>query len=233
MQNLANEVNQAETAFLHPEKDGYRLRWFTPTIEVALCGHATLASAHVLWQEGLLKNGNEARFWTKSGFLKAVQKGELIELDFPANPSTSCEMVNGLEKALGAKILSLGNNDAYYLAEFSSDQIVRQMKPDFRLLESLLRNHQKLAVAVTAASGDPAYDFVSRFFAPAAGIPEDPVTGSAHCCLGPFWEAKLHKNTFLAYQASLRGGVLQIRCEGARVRLGGKAKTVFRGELLK
>jgi len=232
MQKAAMEVNQAETAFLHPEKDGYRLRWFTPTMEIALCGHATLASAHVLWQEGIIKKKEEARFWTQSGLLTAVLQGDLILLNFPAMPAGPCEGVPGLEESLGAKVLSLGRTNAYYLAELSSAEVVRRVKPDFKLLESVLRDQKLLGVAVTAPSDDKAYDFVSRFFAPAAGIPEDPVTGSAHCCLGPFWEARLHQNTFSAYQASARGGALQVCCEGGRVYLGGKAVTVIRGEWL-
>ncbi len=231
MQNLAREINQAETAFLHSEKDGYRLCWFTPAVEIPLCGHATLASAHVLWQEGILKKGAEARFWTKSGLLKANQKGDLIELDFPEKPAAPCEKVKGLEESLGATVLSLGHNGTQYLAELPSDRAVRNVKPDFKLMESFL-TPQLHGVIITAASDDPAYDFVSRFFAPLAGIPEDAVTGSAHCCLGPFWKNRLHKNTLSAYQASSRGGVLQVRCEGDRVYLGGKAVTVFGGNLV-
>jgi PhzF family phenazine biosynthesis protein len=228
MQGLAGEVNQAETAFLHPEKDGYRLRWFTPTVEIPVCGHATLASAHILWQGEILKKGAEARFLTKSGLLKAAQRGDLIELDFPAKPAVPCEKVKGLEESLGSRVLSLGHNGTQYLAELSSDQAVRSVKPDFKLMESFL-NEKLHGVIITAASDDPAYDFVSRFFAPLAGIPEDQVTGSAHCCLGPFWKERVHKNTLSAYQASSRGGVLQVRCEEDRVYLGGKAVTVIRG----
>ncbi len=231
MQLLAAEINQAETAFLYPEKEeGFRLQWFTPKMEVALCGHATLASAHILWQEGILKKGEEARFHTQSGLLKARQKGDLIELDFPASKAVPCEKPKGLEQSLGTPILSLGKNGAYYLAELSSAEAVRQVKPDFKLIESALEE-PLLGIAVTAASDDPAYDFVSRFFAPAAGIPEDPVTGSAHCSLGPFWQGRLGKKAFSAYQASQRGGALQVRCEGGRVYLGGKALTVFQGGL--
>ena len=230
MQLLAAEVKQAETAFLYPENDGFRLRWFTPKMEVALCGHATLASAHVLWQEGILKKGEEARFYTQSGLLKASQKEDLIVLDFPAKPAAPCEKPKGLEEALGATVVSLGHNGTAYLAELASDQAVREVKPDFKLLESFL-TPELHGVIITAASEDPTYDFVSRFFAPKAGIPEDSVTGSVHCCLGPFWQGRLKKNTFSAYQASERGGILQVRCEGDRVFLGGKALTVIQGEL--
>jgi PhzF family phenazine biosynthesis protein len=231
MQSLAFEINQAETAFLHPEGDGYRLRWFTPKMEISLCGHATLASAHVLWSGGFLGKGQEARFYTKSGLLKAGQKGDLIELDFPATPAAPCEKEKGLEESLGAPVLSLSRYKSYYLAELPSDKAVRQLKPDFKLMESVLNQKQLVEVAVTAATDDPAYDFVSRFFAPVAGISEDHVTGSAHCCLGPFWQNRLGKNTFAAFQASARGGVLTVRCENDRVYLGGQARTVVRGEL--
>ena len=230
MQALAREVNQAETAFLHPEKDGYRLRWFTPSVEIPLCGHATLASAHVLWQERILKPGEEARFWTQSGLLKAGQKDGFIELDFPAKPALPCERVQGLEESLGAPVLSLGHNGTQYLAELASAETVRNLKPDFKMMESFL-DSQLHGVIVTAASDDREYDFISRFFAPLAGIPEDQVTGSAHCCLGPFWENRFHKSSLRAYQASARGGVIQVRCEGDRVYLGGKAVTVIRGNL--
>lgn len=232
MQHLAREINQAETAFLHPEKDGYRLRWFTPKMEIPLCGHATLASAHVLYGERILKKGQEAWFSTQSGLLKANLKGDLIELDFPATPAAPCEKDKGLEESLGAPVLSLSRYKSYYLAEMASDKAVRQVKPDFKLMESSLSQKQLVGVAVTAASDDPAYDFVSRFFGPVAGIPEDQVTGSAHCCLGPFWRERLGKNTFTAFQASARGGILSVRCEGDRVYLGGKAVTVTRGELV-
>lgn len=142
-----------------------------------------------------------------------------------------CEKVKGLEESLGAKVLSLGHNGTAFLVELESASAVRQLKPGFKMMESYL-NEKLHGVIVTAASDDPAYNFISRFFAPLAGVPEDPATGSAHCCLGPFWEKRLHKSTFAAYQASPRGGVLRVRCEGDRVYLGGKASTVVRGELL-
>ena len=230
MQALAREINQAETAFLQPEKEGYRLRWFTPKIEIALCGHATLASAHILWSEGFLGKEREARFETLSGLLKARLQGNRIELDFPARPSQPCPLPEKLEESLGARVLNLGHNGTAYLAELESAKVVRELQPDFKLMESFLDEHLH-GVIVTAASDDPAYDFVSRFFAPLAGIPEDPVTGSAHCGLGPFWQKRLGKNSFNAFQASARGGILSVRCEGDRVYLGGKAQTVVRGEL--
>jgi PhzF family phenazine biosynthesis protein len=180
----------------------------------------------------LLEKGRKARFYTKSGLLKANQKGDLIELDFPATPAAPCEKDKGLEESLGGPVISLSRYKSYYLAELPSDKAVRQVKPDFKLMESALNQKQLVGVAVTAASDDPACDFVSRFFAPVAGILEDQVTGSAHCCLGPFWQNRLGKNTFTAFQASARGGILSVRCEGDRVYLGGKAVTVTRGELI-
>lgn len=230
MQGLAYEINQAETAFLYPEGDGYRLRWFTPTLEVALCGHATLASAHALWAEGFLEKGKEARFFTKSGLLKASQKSDVIELDFPAGLAKPCGKPQGLEESMGVSVKALFENGTVYLAELSSASAVRQLKPDFQRMEGFL-TPQLHGVIVTASSDEPAYDFVSRFFAPAAGVLEDPVTGSAHCSLGPFWKERLGKDRFLAYQASARGGILGVRCEGDRVHLGGQARTVVRGEL--
>ncbi len=230
MQALACEINQAETAFLHPEGDGYRLRWFTPIVEIALCGHATLASAHALWSGGFLEGGREARFYTKSGLLKAVQRNGRIELDFPAKPAAPCGKPKGLEESLGVPVTSLGHNGTQYLAELSAAAAVRGLNPDFKKMESYL-DERLHGIIVTAASDDPAYDFVSRFFAPLAGIPEDPVTGSAHCALTPFWHKRLGKDHFTAYQASARGGILHLRCEGNRVYLGGQARTVLKGEL--
>ena len=230
MQALAQEINQAETAFLYPEADGYRLRWFTPIVEIALCGHATLASAHALWTEGFLEKGREARFFTKSGLLKASQKGGVIELDFPARLPKPCEKPQGLEESLGVPVKEVFENGVVYLAALSSASAVRQLNPDFQRMGGFL-TPQLHGVIVTAPSDEPAYDFVSRFFAPAVGIPEDPVTGSAHCTLGPFWREKLGKDRFTAYQASPRGGILGVRCEGDRVHLGGQARTVLKGEL--
>ncbi len=231
MQGLAREINQAETAFLYPENDGYRLRWFSPVLEISLCGHATLASAHALWSGGFLEKGKEARFYTKSGPLKAALREGQVELDFPSRPAAPHEKVEGLEEALGTSIASLGRAGAYFMAEAASAEAVRRAQPDFKAMESLLKDRQMIGAGITAASDDPAYDFVSRFFGPIAGIPEDPVTGSAHCTFGPFWQKRLGKNSFKAYQASPRGGILSVRCEGDRVYLGGEARTVVRGEL--
>lgn len=228
MQDVAREMNLSETAFLHRQGDGFNLRWFTPAVEVDLCGHATLASAHVLWEDGHLKPGEPARFYTRSGLLTAARKGNWIEMDFPAKPEEPATPPPNLIEALGVTPKYVGKNQFDYLVEVESEEIVRRMKPNFTLLETIpLRG-----VIVTSLATSQGYDFVSRFFAPAAGVNEDPVTGSAHCCLGPFWNKRLNKNEFVAYQASARGGVVRVRVSGDRVYLGGQAVTVLRGELL-
>jgi PhzF family phenazine biosynthesis protein len=228
MHNVAAEMNLAETAFLHPEGNGFRLRWFTPQVEVELCGHATLASAHVLWESGRLPPGQEARFHTASGLLTANQVGDWIELDFPATPGVHTEPPPGLIEALGVEPLAVLRSQFDYLVEVKSEADVRTLAPDF----TRLRHIETRGVIVTARAEQDAFDFVSRFFAPAAGIDEDPVTGSAHCCLAPYWSPLLGKSSFVAYQASRRGGVLRVRLVDDRVRLAGQAVTVLAGELL-
>jgi PhzF family phenazine biosynthesis protein len=228
MQDVAREMNLSETAFLFRQEDGFRLRWFTPAVEVDLCGHATLASAHILWEMGHVRPDEQVRFHTRSGILTAERKDDWIEMDFPAKPEEPAPEPAGLAKALGVQIEYLGRNQFDYLVEVDSEEIVRRLKPDFTLLITL----PVRGVIVTSLSSSREYDFVSRFFAPRVGVNEDPVTGSAHCCLGPFWANRLHKNEFVAYQASPRGGVLRVRVMGTRVILGGQAVTVLRGELL-
>jgi len=228
MQNVASEMNLSETAFLVREGGGFHLRWFTPTIEVALCGHATLASAHVLWECGHLKPGEQARFRTLSGLLTADQRGDWIEMDFPVKADEPADAPPRLSEALGAALKYVGKNQFDYIAEVESEAVLRGLKPNFSLLSEVgIRG-----VIVTARAETAGFDFVSRFFAPGAGVNEDPVTGSAHCCLAPFWAKRLGKAEFLAYQASARGGVVRVRLEGDRVILGGQAVTVLRGELL-
>ncbi len=227
MQNVAREMNLSETAFLHRGGDGYELRWFTPSAEVDLCGHATLASAHILWETGVLAPKAQARFQTKSGLLTAARSGDLIELDFPAKPEEPAEAPEGLIEALGVTPRHVGRNAFDYLVEVESQEIVRNAAPDF----ARLRKIRARGVIVTAAASSAGFDFVSRFFAPAVGVDEDPVTGSAHCCLGPFWGAKLGKTEMKAYQASARGGIVRVRLAGDRVLLGGHAVTILRGEL--
>ena len=227
MQAVAREMNLSETAFLLREGEEFRLRWFTPAVEVELCGHATLASAHVLWEEGMLAPSETARFATRSGELRASRRGDLIELDFPAKPEQPAEPPENLLEALGVRPLYLGRNQFDYLLLLDSEEAVRAVSPDF----ALLRRVNVRGVIVTAPSARAEFDFVSRFFAPAVGVDEDPVTGSAHCCLGPFWAARLGKNELVGHQVSARGGVVNVRVAGDRVFLGGRAVTVLRGEL--
>ena len=228
MRNVAREMNLSETAFLAPENDGYRLRWFTPAVEVDLCGHATVASAHVLWQDGHLRHGRQARFHTRSGLLLADQRGEWIELDFPAKIVSESPAPAELLPALGvAQATFVGKNAFDYLVEIDSEETLRALQPD----HSMLKRVPVRGVIVTARSSGE-YDFVSRFFAPGSGIDEDPVTGSAHVALGPYWSGRLGKHEFTAYQASARGGVVRVRLQGDRVLLGGQAVTVMTAELL-
>jgi PhzF family phenazine biosynthesis protein len=226
MQLVAREMNLSETAFLVPRADGFDLRWFTPVVEVALCGHATLGSAHVLWETERLASDATARFFTKSGELTARRAGDWIELDFPATSPVEAEPPSGLAEALGVRPISVHRSRFDYLVELESEAAVRATKPDFRRLAQV----ESRGVIVTAR-GTGAFDFVSRFFAPRAGVDEDPVTGSAHCTLGPFWAARLEKNDLMARQVSLRGGTLRVGVRGPRVLLGGQAVTVSRGQL--
>lgn len=227
MQNVAREMNLSETAFLYPQDGGYHLRWFTPAVEVALCGHATLASAHVLWETGILPTGKQARFHTLSGLLTAEKNGDWIEMDFPTRPEVQAEPPQDLAPALGLNPVYVGMNVYDYLVEAESEAVVRNLRPDFTHLSAL----PVRGIIVTCRSETPGYDFVSRFFAPAVGVNEDPVTGSAHCCLGPYWQQKLGKDDLVAYQASARGGVVRVSVRGERVLLGGQAVTVLQGEL--
>jgi PhzF family phenazine biosynthesis protein len=229
MASVAAEMNLSETAFLVRRADGsYDLRWFTPVVEVALCGHATLASAHALWERGLLAPGEAARFHTRSGLLGAARSPDgLIELDFPSRPSEPIPTPEGLAEALGEPVLHVGRSADDEIVELADEAAVRRLAPDFaRLARVPVRG-----VIVTARSDGAPYDFVSRFFGPRVGVDEDPVTGSAHCCLAPFWGERLGKTEMLAYQASKRGGVVRVRRAGDRVKLGGRAVTVLEGEL--
>lgn len=227
MRQIAAEMNLSETAFLHPEDGRYRLRWFTPAAEVDLCGHATLASAHVLWHDKIVPEEQVIRFMTRSGLLEARKQGEWLELNFPAKPSVPTTDPGGLAEALGVSPLYIGKSAFDYLLEIESDSQLRTLTPDLNAIGKL----PVRGVIVTARSQATEFDFVSRFFAPAVGVPEDPVTGSAHCVLGPYWMSKLGKNSFTAYQASKRGGVMRVRVEGDRVRLSGQAVIVMRCEL--
>lgn len=228
MQSVAKEMNLSETAFLVRQDDGYCLRWFTPAVEVDLCGHATLASAHILWETGTLAADRQARFHTRSGLLTADRRGSWIEMDFPATPEEQADAPAGLAEALGVEPRYIGQNKFDLLVEVESEEVVRAMQPDFTLLGKV----SSRGVIVTSLASSPGFDFVSRFFAPRVGINEDPVTGSAHCCLSPFWSRRLGRNELVGYQASARGGVVRVRLNGERVHIGGQAVTVLVGELL-
>lgn len=237
MQQVAAEMNCAETAFLRPVAGGFHIRWFTPAIEVDLCGHATLASAHLLWEEGHVAPGREIRFDSRSGVLTARPDAEgWIILDFPAEParptSPPANLVSMLGLPAGTPILWVGQSRFDLLVEVGSRELVRQARPDFATLRPLPYR----GVILTAAGGPvdrtaPESDFVSRFFAPAVGIDEDPVTGSAHCTLALHWAARLGRPSLTGFQASARGGVVRVEVRGQRVLLGGRAVTVLRGEL--
>ncbi|MFO0587269.1 MAG: PhzF family phenazine biosynthesis protein [Polyangiaceae bacterium] len=227
MKNVAREMNLSETAFLRREEGGFLLRWFTPAIEVDLCGHATLASAHMLWEEHVVPKDSDIRFYTRSGLLTATRHGHHIELDFPATPPAPCDPPTGLFLGLGVADSAVYKSRFDYLVELASEEDVRRLTPD----HSALRSLGVRGVMVTARGKGP-FDVVSRFFAPGAGIDEDPVTGSAHCCIGPYWAERLGKTKMTCYQASARGGVLKVEVAGDRVKLRGQAVTVLRSELL-
>jgi predicted PhzF superfamily epimerase YddE/YHI9 len=231
-QAVAVEMNASNTAFLvAPAKDGdgsWGLRWFTPKVEVHLCGHGTLASAHVLWEDGYEPQDAPIRFRTLAGVLTAVRRpGGAGELDFPAELLTVIEPPPGLIEAIGAPVRWLGRGHTFVVAELGSEQAVRSLAPDLAWLESNLPD----PLVVTARSSEPAFDVASRVFAPAIGIPEDPATGSAHCAIGPYWGSILGLDELRVHQLSERGGEIVVRVLGDRVRVGGKAVTVIRGEL--
>ena len=227
MQAVAREMNLSETAFLNPTDDGFALRWFTPQVEVDLCGHATLASAHVLWEERRLPPDRAARFHTRSGLLTAERRDAWIEIDLPAQPPLPVQAPAGLLDALGAPAREVARSRTDYLVELESESAVRSLAPDYAALARV----DARGVIVTSRSSGP-FDFVSRFFAPRVGVNEDPVTGSAHCTLAPYWAARLGKSVFQAFQASPRGGVIRAAVRGNRVLLSGQAVTVLRGELV-
>lgn len=228
LQYVAAEMNLSETAFLQRQEDGFRLRWFTPKVEVDLCGHATLAAAHVLWHEAQVQPGEIIRFHTRSGVLQASRADDQVELDFPLTPEEPVYEPPGLAEAVGAPLRYVGKSRFDYLVEVDSEATLRRLTPNMPLLATLpIRG-----LIVTCCSEKPDFDFLSRFFAPAAGVNEDPVTGSAHCCLAAYWRKKLNKSLFVAYQASARGGVVRVRIRGDRAILGGQAIIVAKGHLL-
>ena len=228
MQQLAAEMNLSETAFLLKYTDGYNLRWFTPKMEVELCGHATLASAHVLFKIGLIPAGEEVRFHTLSGLLAAKKSGDWIELNFPTQPPKTIEPPEAILKAVDIHPSYCGKTNGKFLFEVANEEIVRNLQPDFSAIKNLTRED----IIVTSVATTPGFDFVSRFFAPGIGIDEDPATGSSHCVLAPYWQGRLGKAEFKAYQASARGGVLRVRLAEGRTFISGRAVTVFKTELL-
>jgi PhzF family phenazine biosynthesis protein len=228
MEAVARETALPATAFVHPADEGFALRWFTASAELELCGHGTLATAHVLWETGQVKSNEPVRFQTRNGALAAVRRDGWIELDFPAKPEEPATAPPGLVEALGVSPIYVGRNKFDFIVEVAGEAHVRALEPDFAKLKAVPMR----GVMVTSRSTDGTCDFVSRFFPPSVGINEDQVTGSAHCCLGPYWSRKLGKATLVAHQLSARGGVLRIAVDGDRVRLSGQAVTVIRGDFL-
>jgi PhzF family phenazine biosynthesis protein len=227
MQALAGDLNLAATAFVWPATGTYGLRWFSPTHELRLCGHGTLASAHVLYERGAAAADAPLAFDALAGRLTARRCGQLIELDFPAQPSTAVDPPPALAAALGQTPVRVERAELDYLVELPSADAVRAIQPDFAALGTV----DARGVIVTACADDHEVDFVSRFFAPSVGIDEDPVTGSAHCCLAPYWQRTLGKASMVGKQLSQRGGTVYVEVDGDRVRLAGAAVTVARGEL--
>ncbi len=230
MKLVAREMNLSETAFLYPLDGSHRygLRWLTPSVEVDLCGHATLAAAHVLWEGGHVPRETSIRFETRSGELSAVfHRGE-IELDFPELPVAETQIPEGLASALGAEVVKASTTGMDLLVELEDESTVRAVAPVMAVLERL---PYRGVIVTSASTGTAPYDFVSRFFAPQSGVPEDPVTGSAHCALAPYWGDRLGRSAMLGYQASARGGSVRVLRDRGRVKLGGRAITVLRGEI--
>lgn len=228
MQRVALEMNLSETAFVVRSGDEWEIRWFTPTTEVDLCGHATLASAAILWQDGCTPPDQSIRFRSASGLLTAVHEGGWIRLDFPSVPAQPRDIPSVLRQSLGVSCHAVCQSQFDYLVELESEELLRQLRPQLNQIRLL----PVRGVIVTARSSNPTFDFVSRFFAPASGISEDPVTGSAHCTLGPYWSDRLGKTELVGYQASSRGGVVRVQVHGERVHLFGQTVTTMRSRLL-
>lgn len=223
-QDIASEMNLPETAFILPGDEGFGLRWFTPTTEVDLCGHATLAAAHVLWESGVKDKNETVTFHTRSGVLLVRKVRGLIEMEFPREDVVKTDCPREIKEGLNAEILFCGRNRMDYFAEVGSEDRLRSLVPDMASLSKL----DSRGLIVTSRSGE--YDFISRFFAPQSGIPEDPVTGSAHCALGPYWSEKLEKSVLRAFQASHRGGKIYVGVTNDKVTLAGNAVTVMCGD---
>jgi PhzF family phenazine biosynthesis protein len=228
MAAVAKETNLPATAFVHADGNHFGLRWFTATTELELCGHGTLASAHVLYEAGRIERSQPIRFQSRGGPLTATARDGWITLDFPAMPERSVAPPTGLAEALGVALRYVGRSKLDCLVEVADEAAVRNLRPDLARLRAV----DARGIIVTSRSESTDRDFVSRFFAPSVGIAEDPVTGSAHCCLAPYWAARLKKSELVAHQISPRGGVLRLRLDGDRVGIAGQAVTVIRGELL-
>ncbi|PUZ26991.1 phenazine biosynthesis protein PhzF family [Chitinophaga costaii] len=229
LQAIAAENNLAETAFLVPQAHGYHLRWFTPTAEVPLCGHATLASAHVLWETGRAALPDAIHFHTLSGTLLASRDADgAITLDFPVSPGKAVELPSAIQQAIPARIVHASSHGDRYVLELENAEAVETLQPDFTVIKAT----GGVVITARGKTGTP-YDFISRFFASHIGIDEDPVTGSAHCCLAAYWAPLLGKKDFRAYQASARGGEMRVQLVGDRVLMTGNAVTVLKGEFVR
>ncbi|XZE32145.1 PhzF family phenazine biosynthesis protein [Pirellulaceae bacterium SH501] len=236
MLQVSREMNLAETAFIVPHGNEFELRWFTPTTEVDLCGHATLASAFVLWHKNHISLESEARFLTRSGLLTCKRNGDLISMNFPATPVLESNEIEPLvresiERALGCKAVFIGTNGMDFLIEVENQDELLHLRPDLHALSQIQTRGFIVTCRCTEDERWQDADFLSRFFAPGVGVPEDPVTGSAHCTLGPYWSSRIGRDRLLGYQASARGGSVEVRCLGERVALLGQAVLMSRVEL--
>jgi PhzF family phenazine biosynthesis protein len=230
MRNVAKEMNLSETAFFYPIDGGYHLRWFTPKAEVDLCGHATLATAYYLFENEVEPVDKPVRFNTRSGWVSAVPEGDWIVMDFPANPPQQIEEPQRLAEALGVQAISyVGAYPKAYLVEVADDSVVRSLKPDMQRIQQF--PVQKICVTASDSTGHA--DIVSRLFAPAIGIYEDPVNGNSHTALAPYWSQKLGKTELLSHYASQRGGEVRVHHEGDRVRIAGQAVTSLAGHMVR
>ncbi|OMP67848.1 PhzF family phenazine biosynthesis protein [Domibacillus epiphyticus] len=227
MQQVASEINLPVTAFIRTAGEEFQLRWFTPSTEIPICGHGTLASGYFLWENKYVQKEQSIHFQTKSGVVTANLVDDWVQLWFPALYEKEVETPEFLVEALGVKPVYIGQNQYDLLVEVASEEMVREMNPDIELISRM----SVRGVIVTARSDTPDLDFVSRFFSPAQGLNEDYVTGSAHCCLGPYWKKKMGKHDFTAYQSSERGGLLKVNVEGNKVRIAGKVTSILDGRL--
>ena len=229
MQNIAMEMNLSETAFVFPGKDCRMIRFYTPEAEISLCGHATLSASHILYERGIVKNSEEIRFSSKAGELRIKKQADWITMNFPSYPVEKMNIPSAFEKLTGIGPVELYRTaHGWSLALLKNESEVRNLRPNY----SNMKDSEFGDLIVTAPSSDPEFDFCVRCFAPALGIDEDPVTGSAHCALVPFWNMKTGRTDFHSHQVSKRGGVLKVSLKGNRVEISGQAKTIFKADLL-